>query len=161
MATRIRGTAFGLHYTFRVLWDGAVIAGISQVSALARVAEVVEYREGGDPAHSHPMPGSWKFEPVTLERGVTHDGAFEDWVALAVGNGSAPFRKSVRIELFDSRGRPAMIYELHRCWPSRYAAFERLEAGRHRLMESLTLQYEGWDRQPPLKLIPAPHRRRP
>ena len=60
-------------------WDGRYIAGVSKVSALRRTTEVVEHREGGDPSTSRKSPGRTKYEPIILERGVTHDMEFELW----------------------------------------------------------------------------------
>ena len=67
------------NFKFRVKWDGHYVAGISKISALKRTTEVVEHREGGDPSLWRKSPGLTKFEPITLERGVTHDPAFEQW----------------------------------------------------------------------------------
>jgi phage tail-like protein len=64
-------------FKFRVKWDGHYVAGISKVSALKRTTEVIEHREGGNPNTSRKSPGLTKFEPITLERGVTHDLEFE------------------------------------------------------------------------------------
>src|SRR5262245_15451016 len=66
-------------FKFRVKWDGRYVAGVSKVSALKRVTEVIHHREGGDPSSARLSPGLTKFEPVTLERGVTHDPEFEAW----------------------------------------------------------------------------------
>src|SRR5260370_27511126 len=55
------------------------VAGVSKVSALKRTTEMVEHREGGDPSSSHKSPGRTKYEAITMERGVTHDPAFEAW----------------------------------------------------------------------------------
>src|SRR5215472_7238629 len=67
------------NFKFRLKWDGRYVAGVSKVSALKRTAEVVEHREGGDNSSSPKSPGRIKYEPVTLERGVTHDPEFENW----------------------------------------------------------------------------------
>jgi phage tail-like protein len=40
------------NFKFKVKWDGRYVAGISRVSALRRVTEVIEHREGGDPSTS-------------------------------------------------------------------------------------------------------------
>ena len=58
---------------FRVKLDGRYVAGVSKVSALKRTTEVVEHREGGDPSTVRRSPGQTKYEPITLERGVTHE----------------------------------------------------------------------------------------
>src|ERR1700726_132677 len=67
------------NFKFRVKWDGRYVAGISKVSGLKRTTEVVKHRDGGDPSHSHKSPGRTEYEAITLERGVTHDVAFEQW----------------------------------------------------------------------------------
>ena len=67
------------NFKFRVKWDGRYVAGVSKVSALTRTTEVVEHRDGGDPSTVRKSPGQTSFEAITLERGVTHDLAFEAW----------------------------------------------------------------------------------
>jgi len=137
------------NYTFRVKWDGQVVAGVSRVSALKRTTDMVEYREGGDAGATHKMPGRTRYEPITLERGVTHDAAFEAWASQLAGDDPAPlhFRKEVRIEVYDAAGRLTLAYDVHRCWPSDYVAIAGLEAGsRSGLIQSLSLQNEGWAR---------------
>ncbi|MFN7881516.1 MAG: phage tail protein, partial [bacterium] len=64
---------------FRIKWDGRYVAGVSKISALKRSTEVVSFREGGDPNSPRHSPSVWKFEPITLERGLTHDPEFEAW----------------------------------------------------------------------------------
>ena len=73
------------NFKFRVKWEGKYVAGISKVSALKKTTEVVKHRVGGDPSSSRKSPGRTEFEPITLERGVTHDVEFEQW-ANKVGN---------------------------------------------------------------------------
>src|SRR6202045_5458954 len=78
------------NFKFRVKWDGQYVAGVSKVSSLKRTTEVVEHREGGDPSTGRKSPGRTKFEAITLERGVTHDPAFEQWAnkVLTLGAGA-------------------------------------------------------------------------
>ena len=59
------------NFKFRVKWDGKYVAGISKVSSLKRTTEAVEHRDGADPSHSRKSPGKTKYDPVTLDRGVT------------------------------------------------------------------------------------------
>src|SRR5437870_11683002 len=67
------------NFKFRVKWDGRYVAGVSKISALKRTTEVVKHRDGGDPSSSRKSPGRSEFEPITLERGITHDTEFEKW----------------------------------------------------------------------------------
>jgi phage tail-like protein len=143
------------NFKFRVKWDGRYIAGVSKLSALKRVTEVIEYREGGDPSSSRRSAGQTRFEPVTLERGVTHDTAFEDWAnsvwrygaALGSEVGLANFRKDVYLEFLNEAGQVVLAYKIHRCWPSEYVALPDLDAAANAVaLESITLQNEGFDR---------------
>jgi phage tail-like protein len=150
------------NFKFRVIWDGRVVAGISKISALKRSTEVVEHREGGDPSTSHKSPGRTKFEPITLERGVTHDAEFETWANkvwdLDAGLGGAglgsevslkDFRKEVTIELYNEAGQVVVAYHVHRCWPSAFEAMPELDANACAIaIQTLTLENEGWSRDP-------------
>jgi phage tail-like protein len=142
-------------FKFHVKWDGRIIAGISRVSALKRTTEVVDHREGSDPNQPRPSPGRTNFEPITLERGVTHDTAFEDWAnqvwRLGAPSGGeaalANFRKDIIIELCNEAGQVALSYKVYRCWVSEYQALAELESdGGSVLIQSITLENEGWER---------------
>src|SRR5690348_7423546 len=101
------------NFKFQVLWDGRTVAGISKISALKRTTEVVKHRDGGDPSTSHKSPGRTEYEAITLERGVTHDVAFEQWAnktwdynnAQAASADQevslADFRRNLTIDLFN------------------------------------------------------------
>ena len=140
-------------FKFRVSWDGKVVAGISKVSALRRTTEVVEHREGGDPSTAHKSPGRTHFEPVTLERGVTHDLEFERWANKVWNLGSSPevslkdFRKDLTLELYNEAGQVVIAYKLFRCWPSSFEALPDLDAnGGAVAIQTLVIQNEGWER---------------
>jgi len=51
--------------------DGNYVA-VEQVHALKTQHRGVDWHEGGDPL-PYKLPGKTKFEPITLEAGVTHD----------------------------------------------------------------------------------------
>ncbi len=141
------------NFKFRVKWDGKVVAGVSRVSALRRVTEVIEHREGGDPSTSRKSPGRTQFDAITLERGVTHDPAFEEWANLVWRLGAgvevalAAFRKDVTLELFNEAGQVVLAYKIHRAWVSEYQPLPALDADSGAAaFQSITLQHEGWER---------------
>jgi phage tail-like protein len=138
---------------FRIKWNGRYVAGVSKISALKRSTEVVTHREGGDPSTSRVSPSVWKFEPITLERGVTHDMEFEAWSNLIYNtDGDAAislenFRKDLIIELLNEEGMVAKAYKVYRCWVSEYQALPELDANAHAVaIEHMILQNEGWER---------------
>ena len=140
-------------FKFRVKWDGRYVAGVSKVGALKRTNTPITHREGGDPSVQRISPGLTKFEPVTLERGVTHDLEFENWANLVYNTqGDAAmslkkFRKDVTIELLNEQGMKAKSYTVYRCWVSEYTALPQLDSNTGAVaIESMTLQNEGWAR---------------
>ena len=143
------------NFKFRLKWDGRYVAGVSRVSALRRVTEVVEHREGGDPSTSRKSPGRTQYEPITLERGVSADTEFEQWAnkvwTLGAGLGSesslADFRKDIFLEFYNEAGQLVLAYKIYRCWPSLFQALPDLDAnGAVVAIETLVLENEGWER---------------
>ena len=143
------------NFKFRVKWDGRYVAGISKIGSLKRTTEVIEHREGGNQSILNKSPGLTKYEPITLERGITHDVEFEQWAnkvwTLNAGTGSEvslkDFRKDLIIEIYNEAGQLAIAYLVYRCWVSEYEAVSELDAnGNAVAFETLVLQNEGWER---------------
>ena len=152
------------NFKFRVIWDGRPVAGVRHVDALRRSTEAIVHREGGEPSTFRVSPGRTKFEAITLERGVTHDTAFEDWAnqvwrldTRPGGGASTPFRKDISIEILDEGGNVVLRYLVYRCWVSAYVALRALEDdGNTLLIESITLEHEGWARDTAISDRPGP-----
>jgi phage tail-like protein len=143
------------NFKFRVKWDGKYVAGVSKVSMLKRTTEVVKFRDGGDPSSSRKMPGRTEYEPITLERGVTHDLEFEQWVNKTwnfranLGSESSlkDFRKDIILEVYNEAGQLAISYKIFRCWVSEYQALPDLDANANAVaLQHLKLENEGWER---------------
>lgn len=141
------------NFKFRIKWDGVYVAGVSKISALKRTTEVASHREGGDPSTPRHMPTTTKSEPLTLERGVTHDPEFERWANLVFNtDGDAAislrdFRKDLYIELLNEQGVVAKAYNVYRCWVSEYQALPELDANANAIaIEMMVIQNEGWER---------------
>jgi phage tail-like protein len=151
------------NFKFRVLWDTQPVAGVSKVTALKRTTEVIEFREGGNASNVRKTPGRTKYEPITLERGVTHDKEFEEWANKAWDYGNAQagedqrqqevsladFRKDITIEVRNEAGQKVMAYTVHRCWVSEFQAMADLDANANAiLIQTLKLENEGWTPDP-------------
>ena len=143
------------NFKFRVKWDGRFVAGVSKAGALNRKTEVVEHREGGDPSSPRKMPGRHKFEPITFERGVTHDTEFEKWANKVWNHAGGPgaevslkdFRKDIIIEVYNEAGQLAIAYKVFRCWVSEYQALPDLDANANAVaIQHIKLENEGWER---------------
>ena len=139
------------NYKFRVKWDGKVVAGISKMSGLKRTTQVVEHREGKDPNFIGKSPGATRYEPVILERGLTHDLEFENWARKVSnfdpGTSLKDFRKDIIVDVLNEAGQLAITYKVFRCWVSEYQALPDLDANANAVaIESIKLENEGWER---------------
>ncbi len=129
------------------------VAGVSKVSALKRSSDVIEYKEGGDAIILKGL-GRTKYEPITMERGVTFNQDFETWAnaaqLLTTGSPStslAELRKEIAIVLMNEEAQPVHRYVVHRCWVSEFQALPDLDAGANAIaIEHIKLENEGWER---------------
>ncbi len=139
------------NFKFRVSWDNTAVAGLSKMTALKRTTEVIEWREAGDNSVVRKLPGRSKFEPITLEAGLTHDTQFLDW-ANQVNNpqGDAAmslknYRKQVTIEVLNMQGTPVMAFTLNRAWVSEFQALPDLDANANAVaIQSIKIEHEGF-----------------
>src|SRR5437667_168468 len=131
------------------------VAGVSKVGGLKRSTEVVKHRDGGDPSSSRKSPGRTEYDAITLERGVTHDPAFEQWANKVWNFGSGlgsevslkDFRKDIRIEVYNEAGQLAIAYNVFRCWVSEWQALPDLDANANAIaIQHIKLENEGWER---------------
>jgi phage tail-like protein len=143
------------NFKFRVRLDGRYVAGISKVGALSRTTEVVSHRDGGDPSSSRKSPGRTEYNAITLERGVTHDTAFEQWANRTHQHGNglgsevslSDFRKDLVLEVYNEAGQLAIAYKVYRCWVSEYQALPELDANANAVaIQHIKLENEGWER---------------
>jgi phage tail-like protein len=147
---------FDPYKTFRFLVyfgdSSAPVAGVSKVGGLKRSSDVIEYKEGGSAIILKGL-GRTKYDPITLERGVTHDKGFEEWAnAAQVLDKGAPtqslskLRRNLRIELLNEAGQPVHRYIVHDCWVSEYQALPDLDAGGNGVaLEHIKLENHGWE----------------
>jgi phage tail-like protein len=143
------------NFKFRIKWDGKYVAGVSKVGGLKKSTEVVKHREGGDPSSSRKSPGRTEFDAITIERGVTHDVAFEQWANKVWNYGSGlgkevslkDFRKDVILEVYNEAGQLAISYNIYRCWVSEYQAMPDFDANANAVaIQHIKLENEGWER---------------
>jgi phage tail-like protein len=143
------------NFKFRLKWDGKYVAGVSKATGLKRTTEVVKHREGGDPSTSRKSPGRTEYDAITLERGVTHDPAFEQWAGkvwrLGAGLGAEvslkDFRKDIILELYNEAGQKVQAYNIYRCWVSEFQSMPDLDANANAVaIQHIKLENEGWER---------------
>jgi phage tail-like protein len=144
------------NFKFRVKWDGDTIAGVSRISALRHTTEVIEHRDGADPSMLRKSPGRTQYQPITIERGVTHDPAFEQWASRVWTQGAGAdaeaspmdFRKDIVIEIHNEAGQIVVAYKVLRCWVSEFQALPDLDANDGGMvLQHIKLENEGWERE--------------
>src|SRR5689334_5908268 len=116
-------------FKFLVWWEGAgYVAAVSKVSALTKHVDPVDWRTGGDPNNTAKVPGLAKYEPITLERGLSANKNFMDWMNLvntyqAAGGTAAEkvhnFRKNLKIEVYNLPNELVMTISIYQAWPSK------------------------------------------
>lgn len=129
------------------------VAAVSKVSALKRSSDAIDYMEGGNGIILKGL-GRTKYEPITMERGITFDTDFEDWAnaaqVLTKGSPSTSLqnlRKEIAIELLNEAYQPVHRYKVHRCWVSEFQAIPDLDAGQNAVaIEHIKIENEGWER---------------
>jgi phage tail-like protein len=116
-----------LKHKYEVEVDGFVRAGFSKVSGLKHTIEIAEYREGGENETPQKLPGQSSFDNITLERGLSDDPEFINWMQLIFnldesdGNqGDDNFRKTINIYIKDKSGRRVKQWTVYRAWPSEF-----------------------------------------
>jgi phage tail-like protein len=139
---------------FLVFFDKSTtpVAGISKVAGLVRTTPAIEYKEGGNPLTRKGVART-TYQPIQLDRGITHDSEFEDWAnapqVLDTGAAKATLknlRKTIRIVLQNEQGQQVHAYIVWRCWVSEYQALPELDAGASAVaIEHIKLEHEGWE----------------
>jgi phage tail-like protein len=144
------------YQNFKVLvkFDGKVVAAASEIHLPKRSAEIIEYRSGGDPLSVRKLPGRTKYEPITLQRGVTSDPGFSQWAAgvRQRGNGrrASIFLKDIALEIYGPAGVKVRTYNIRKSWVSEYNSLPSLDAnGNVIAIQHIKIENEGWDSYPP------------
>ena len=140
------------NFKFKVKINNEVVAGLSKMSALKKSTEGIDWFEAGDNFNPRRLPGKTKYEPITLEKGMTEDKVFEDWANLVnkfQGNLIAPdnFRKDIQILVCNMNGEPKITFNIFNCWVSEFQAVPDMDATQNGVaIQTIKLENEGFDR---------------
>ena len=154
-------------YKFRIVMDGDIVLGVNKVGPLKRTTTVVPYRSGGENSRDHKSPGRTQYDGLTLERGITHDVAFERWANRVhppggdTGMDLVGYKKDLILEVMDEKGLVVLRYSLYGCWVSEFTAVPALDASANETaIEMIKIELEHWERdtstQEPNEADPVP-----
>jgi phage tail-like protein len=139
-------------FRFRIVMDGSIVAGANKMNGLTTASAGTA--RGNPGPWRQEMPGRQKWEPITLERGVTRDTSFESWAQA--GENAAP--RELTLEVMNEAGGVEASYKLHSCHVLELQAMPDLDAGAHTVsITAIKIEYNGWEQGgvPPV-LSPAP-----
>ena len=134
------------NFRFRVEIDGIQTAGFSEVEALATTTDVIEYREGTDPAHPRKLSGLTRYGNITLKRGMTQSLELYQWYRQIVSGPLTGNRRRVAIVVQDESGADVARFEVIEAWPVKYVVSGLTAKGNEVLIELLELANEGIER---------------
>lgn len=105
-------------FNFLLEIDGITAAGFTEVGGLAAESDIIEYREGSDPARMRKLPALFKFSNITLKRGYTQSRDLWNWRKTTLDG--ATERKQGAIILLDEEREPQLRWEFSEGWISKY-----------------------------------------
>ena len=132
-----------------------------KVTGLKSSVEVIEYREGNMPDRMEKFAGMMTYDSVTLERGISNDEDFNNWMKLvcdinvatppagaASGGtgtdfGAGSYRKDITIFLHNKQGDVVKQYVLLKAFPSEYTVGDFDATSNDIVISSLVLQHHG------------------
>ena len=164
MEINVIGSQRELHpkHLFLVHVDPSWSAGFQKMSELSAEAAKIEYWEGAS-LIPWKIPGRVTIPEVTLSRGSSNSRAFYFWF-LQVANttvGGFPTRgkgdkvptymKQIYVDQLDrdaDENKPLARYRLHNAWCSKYVAGEWDNTVDEVVIESITIAFDFWTREP-------------
>ena len=140
------------NFRFRIRWQGRHVAGVSKISALKETAFVTDCKRENHESRKAIRPAM--YEAITLERGLTCDKEFAQWVSSAHNHSSGleadpllnDLRQDVVIEVYNEIGQVVLSYKVYRCWASEFQALPEFDSEANAAaIQSLRLENEGWE----------------
>lgn len=132
----------GLNLTFKVTIDGHDLGSWMKCEGLSIAYDVFEYREGGNNAYVHRLPGRAKYENIKLTRVVdSSTAAVMAWLASVQATMSYA---TARISVLDATGEEVASWTVTGVYPARWTGPTLDASGRSPATETLELIHNGF-----------------
>jgi len=105
-------------FNFLLEIEGTTAAGFTEVSGITAESDIIEYREGSEPARVRKLPALYKFGNITLKRGYTQSRDLWNWRKTTLDGTTE--RKQGAIILLDEAREPQLRWEFSQAWVSKY-----------------------------------------
>jgi len=144
-------------FKFLVKWNQTYVMAVHKVTSITKSIDPIDWRTGGDSNFNAKIPGITKWEPITLERGLSADTAFQEWMVSvnrytkAGGQDNEAvhaFRKNLHIEMYSLQNELVMTINVYNAWPSKLTIADFDAKANELAIEHIELQNEGWDITP-------------
>ncbi|ELY72800.1 phage tail protein [Natrinema pallidum] len=132
-------------YNFEVEVDGETVAGFTEVAGITMELETVQYREGGVNDHVHQLPGQFAHANLVLQRGLTTNTAFWDWIQTVMSGTIS--RKNIVVKVKDGfQGQSQWGWEFANAYPTKWSGPDLASNERGMAIESIELAYEQFSK---------------
>lgn len=138
MAERVDPLA---QYNFTIAIDGTDIAGFTEVSGLMTESDIIEYREGSEPATVRKLPGLIKHGNITLKTGKTINSALWDWRLTTLRG--ATERRNGAIQMMNEAREVVLSWTFINGWVSKYEAPTLNSTTSEVAIETIEITHEG------------------
>lgn len=158
MASPLQGQhrqLFG-RFKFRVDINGFTSAAFQTASGLKYNIAKIEYWEGGALA-AFKEPGRVTFDDLALERGISFDLDFYDWVKEVVdivkfspgggGTVSPKYKKNLIVKQLERDNKTVIIYDVRSAFPIEWSPGDFDNTADELSMDMLTLTYHHFTRE--------------
>lgn len=127
-------------HNFLVEIAGVTVAGFSEVSGITAESDVIEYREGSDPARVRKVPALFKYGNITLKHGYTQNRELWDWRKTTLDG--ATERKNGAVVLLNEAREPVLRWEFFEAWIAKYEGPALNATANEAALESIELAVE-------------------
>jgi phage tail-like protein len=127
-------------FNFLVEVEGLTVAGFTEVSGITAESDVIEYREGSDPARVRALPALYKFGNITCKRGYTLSRDLWEWRKTTLDG--LTVRRNGAVVLLDEAREPRLRWEFFEAWVAKYEGPALNATANEAAIESVELAVE-------------------
>ncbi|MCW2608162.1 MAG: conserved hypothetical phage tail protein [Frankiales bacterium] len=128
--------------------SGTQLAAFKTISGISLELSVVELQHtikgGKTQVVKSVNAGGVKPGKLTCTRGLILDDSMWQWIQDAIDGNMAKARKNISIVLYDAMGKESKRYNFRNAFPSGWSLGDLDAAGTDALMETLTIEHEGF-----------------
>lgn len=128
-------------FNFLLEIEDVTAAGFTEVGGLTAESDIIEYREGNEPARMRKLPALFKFSNVTLKRGFTQNRELWAWRKSTLDGVTQ--RKNGAIILLDEARTPQLRWEFFEGWISKYEGPSLNASTNEAAIESIEIAIES------------------